>query len=171
MSRLVSLLIVSVVTIASIGCATQLPSNSSITSVVPTSVLKPSPVSSLQITSSPAYKRVVGLIPIDTFSELMPIQIDGAIYANQPFTLTVVTYGSSSCTTPDGATVTITDTVVTITPYDLLPIEVACSADFAEHPRAVKVTFPFSGQSTIRIQGQNFEEQIITFEQTVNVLP
>lgn len=170
MFRCMVLLCVCLIAICSTGCARQ-PASSSSASVSPPTSLVPLPSNTIPTTPSPGSKRVVGLIPTNTFPELIPILIDEPIHANQPFTVTVITYGSSSCITPDGATVAVADTIATITPYDVLPTEGACSADLAEHPRPVELTFSGAGQATIRVQGQDVQAQPTTFETTVSVLP
>ena len=118
-------------------------------------------------------KRVIGLVPIDKFPDLIVIEVPPEVHANQPFTVTVTTYGSSSCTTVDGADVQVTDVVVEITPYDRQPIgdNVVCTADLASHPREVVVTLSTLGHTTIRVVGQNFDGESIVEENIVTVIP
>jgi len=71
-----------------------------------------------------------------------------------PFLVTVNTFGSSSCTIPDGATITIAGLLATITPYDRVPREpTICTGDIAPRPHRVQVTFGVAGPATIRVQG------------------
>ena len=118
-------------------------------------------------------KRVIGLILIDKFPDLIVIDAPPEVHANQPFTVTIATYGSSSCTTVDGADVQVTDVVVEITPYDRQPIgdNVVCTADLASHPREVVVTLSTLGHTTIRVVGQNFDGESIVEENIVTVIP
>jgi len=118
-------------------------------------------------------KRVIGLIPIDKFPDLIVIDVPPEVHANQQFTVTVTTYGSSSCTTVDGADVQVTDAVVEITPYDRQSIgdNVVCTADLAIHPRDVVVTLSTSGRATVRVIGQNFDGEHIAKERIITVVP
>ena len=118
-------------------------------------------------------KRVIGLVPIDKFPDLIVIDVPPEVHANQPFTVTITTYGSSSCTTVDGEDVQVTDVVVEITPYDRQPIgdNVVCTADLASHPRDVVVTLSTLGHATIRVVGQNFDGESIAEERIITVIP
>ncbi|HSM72920.1 MAG TPA: hypothetical protein VK851_15380 [Anaerolineales bacterium] len=118
-------------------------------------------------------ERVVGLIPIDRFPDLVVIDVPLEVQVNKPFTVSVTTYGSSSCTTVDGADVKITDNVAEITPYDRQPIgnDVECTADLALHPRDIIVTLSVPGRATIRVIGQNFDGERITQEHIITVVP
>lgn len=101
------------------------------------------------------------------------IEIDAPVHAGQPITLTVITYGSSSCTEPDGAEVTIRNMEATITPYDRYPRgrDVACTADQMPFPRPVVVAFPEAGDATIRVRVSTGDDKITIYERTVIVLP
>lgn len=114
----------------------------------------------------------MGLIASDRFSELTVIQAPPQVQVNQPFTTTVTTFGSSSCTIIDGADVQVTDVVAVITPYDRQPVgaNVACTADLAQHPRAVQLTFSTPSQATIRVIGQNFDGEQTTNERIITVI-
>lgn len=115
-------------------------------------------------------KQVVGLIPINSFPELEVIRAPGTASVNQPFTLTIITYGSSSCTTIDGAKVEVTGLIATITPFDRVPTgEVVCTADLASHPRTVELTFREPGEALIRVIGQNFDGAQTTKEQRITI--
>lgn len=123
-------------------------------------------------TPQPSTKRVIGLIPVDRFPELTVLDVPPEVRANQPFTITVTTYGSSSCTIIDGADVQVTGVVALITPYDRQPVgNIACTADLALHPRNVPVTLSTAGRTTIRIIGQNFDGKRTTKERIITVAP
>lgn len=119
-----------------------------------------------------ATKQVAGLIPIDRFPELAVIHAPPSVPVNQPITLTVMTYGSSSCTTSDGAAIDVTGLVATITPLDRIPRgSVACTADLASHPRAVQLTFGAPGEATIRVIGRTFDGARTLRETTLTITP
>lgn len=118
-------------------------------------------------------EQVVGSIPNDTpASEVIDAPDNATV--NQPITLTINTYGSSSCTTPDGARVEVNGLTATITPLDRVPrpnSDVACTADLAARPHSVEVTFAEAGDAVIRVVGaggegvQTIKEQRITVTQ------
>jgi hypothetical protein len=70
-----------------------------------------------------------------------------------PFTVTVNTFGSSSCTQPAGATLVVTGLVATITPYDLSSEGGGCTGDIAPRPHRVQLAFGVAGRATIRVLG------------------
>ena len=77
--------------------------------------------------------------------------------AGQAFSATVFTFGSSSCTTPDGADVTVTGLDAEVVPYDRVPAApVACTADFGQHPHPVTLRFDTAGSATLRVRGVGF---------------
>lgn len=117
----------------------------------------------------PQYRRAIG----SGGTGLPVIEIDAPVQAGQPSTLTVITYGSSSCTEPDGAEVTIRGMEATITPYDRYPHgkDVACTADKMTFPRPVVVTFPEAGDATLRVRVRTDNDDITIYERTVIVLP
>jgi hypothetical protein len=123
-------------------------------------------------TTPPTTERVIGLIPTDRFPELTVLHAPPEVRANQPFTITVTTYRSSSCTVIDGAEVQVTGVVASITPYDRQPGgDVGCTADLAHHPRDVQVTLSSAGRATIRVIGQNFDGERTTNERVITVVP
>lgn len=117
-------------------------------------------------------RRVIGLIPTDRVADLEVLRAPESVTVNQPFVVTVITYDSSSCTTPIGARVEVDNLLATITPIDQKPPKsVACSMDLAWHPREVELTFHEVGQATIRVIGQNFDEEPTTNEFFITVTP
>lgn len=116
-------------------------------------------------------EQVVGSIPNDTPASEV-IQAPATAAVNQPITLTINTYGSSSCTTPDGAQVEVDGLTATITPLDRVPrpnSNVACTADLAARPRTVTVTFAEPGEALIRVIGQGFENAQTIKEQRMTI--
>lgn len=115
------------------------------------------------------YRRAIGY----GGAGLSVIEIDAPVHAEQPVILTVITYGSSSCTEPDGAEMTMRGMEATITPYDRYPRErdVACTADRMPFPRPVVVTFPEAGDATIRVRVRTADDDTMIYERTITVLP
>ena len=96
-------------------------------------------------------KRVIGLIDGDGPAG---VDLPTDIIRGQPFEVTVYTFGSSSCTTPDGAELEIEGMVARITPYDLVPAaDVPCTADMAPFAHPVTLRFDREGVATLRIVG------------------
>lgn len=115
-------------------------------------------------------KRVIGQIPTDRVPELEVLRAPARASVNQPFTVTVITHSSSSCTTSAGAQVEVTHLTATITPLDLKE-EGPCTADLAVHPREVELTFQQAGEATMRVIGQNFDGEPTTTEQLITITP
>ncbi|HEY0735723.1 MAG TPA: hypothetical protein VGD69_12505 [Herpetosiphonaceae bacterium] len=114
-------------------------------------------------------QQVVGSIPNDT-PESEVIKAPATAAVNQTITLTVNTYGSSSCTTPDGARVEVNGLTATITPLDRIPRgDVACTSDLAARPHTVEVTFAEAGEAVIRVIGQGFENAQTVKEQRITI--
>jgi hypothetical protein len=122
------------------------------------------------ILNSGTTNRVVGLIPIDRFPELEVLHVPVEVIANQPFTVTVITHDSSSCTISDGAEVELVGLIATITPMDRKKPG-PCTLDLALHPRDVQLSFSEPGRATIRIVGQNFDGVPTVTEQLITVTP
>ncbi len=119
-----------------------------------------------------ATKRVVGLIPTDSFPELEVIRGPASVSVNQLLSLTVITYGSSSCVSSDGAEIDVAGLTATITPFDRAPRgTVACTADLAPHPRDVHLTFHEPGAATIRVIGRNFDGARTTKDVNITITP
>jgi hypothetical protein len=117
-------------------------------------------------------RRVVGSIPNHPQAELEVIRAPERVAVNQAFAITVITYGSSSCITPEGADVAVTGRVAVVTPYDRVPRgEVACTDDLAPHPRPVRITFAEPGPALIRVVGTALDGAPATHERQITVTP
>lgn len=101
--------------------------------------------------------RVIGQILTDTNTLfLRTIVAPDTVTRNTPFTVTINSFGSSSCTTPDGVTMsTDAATVVRIVPYDRVPRgQEVCTLDFSPRPHPVEIRLPAPGPATIRAVGR-----------------
>lgn len=108
---------------------------------------------------SERWERVVGIIedtaPVaDADPWWSPIQLPEIVQSGVPFTASVITLGSSSCTRADGADVEIAGLVAEITPYDLTARNAVCTSDLARHPRSVTLRFDSPGEAVIRVHGR-----------------
>ncbi len=93
--------------------------------------------------------RVVGIIVSDS---MRPVIIaPDTVQVGVTFTATVNTFGSSSCTDPDGVDLALSASLARIVPYDLVQTAGACTADFASRPHPVTIHFTQQGAATIRV--------------------
>lgn len=107
------------------------------------------------------WERVVGIVEIGG-EQAPPVEAPEAVAAGIPFTATVVTFGSGTCTRPDGAELEITGLEAEITPYDLEyrgPWEkggyaIACTDDLAPYPREISLVFDEPGDAEIVVIGR-----------------
>jgi hypothetical protein len=83
------------------------------------------------------------------------IEAADTVQAGAAFTVTVNTFGSSSCVRAERLDVEVTDLVARLTPYDLVaPATVECTADYGAHPRTAEVTFAERGVGTLEVHGK-----------------
>jgi hypothetical protein len=76
---------------------------------------------------------------------------------NQPFIVTVYTWGSSDCTKPDGVSLALVGEMVRIVPYDIIPIPGhtdVCRDDHAPHAHAFELTLSRAGSAVLRVVGR-----------------
>ncbi|HEY0735724.1 MAG TPA: hypothetical protein VGD69_12510 [Herpetosiphonaceae bacterium] len=114
-------------------------------------------------------KQVVGQIPSDRVPDQV-IRAPATAPVNQRITLTVNTYGSSTCRTAGGANVEVVGLTAIITPFDRLPVgDVMCTDDLRSHPRTVNVRFAEPGEALIRVIGQSFDGRQTVTEQRITI--
>jgi hypothetical protein len=102
----------------------------------------------------PGTRRVVGVVDVGGGSPRSRVAPD-TVAAGAPFTVTVATFGSSSCTRADGAELQVRGLVAEIVPYDREAAgPVACTDDLRPFPRDVAVRFAGPGQGTVRVLGR-----------------
>jgi hypothetical protein len=103
-------------------------------------------------------RRVVGLInPGVTLPGT--IVAPDTVQAGVSFRVTVYSFGSSSCVTPDGVDLTLKPTEARVTPFDRVPADpgTVCTADIAVHPHLVELRFTEPGLARIVAQGDVIE--------------
>jgi len=118
-------------------------------------------------------ERVIGEILTDSTMGpfLKTIIAPDSVNADSNLTITINSFGSSSCTTPDGVEMTATFTMVRVIPYDRVPTGArGCTADFATRPHPVDIQFPSSGVLIIRAVGR-VGPGLDSIEHTVHVRP
>jgi hypothetical protein len=97
-------------------------------------------------------RRIVGLIADPPSAT---IQAPDTVRLREIFRATVNTFGSSSCTTPDGVELTQGSSEARVVPYDRVPVgkDVVCTADLAAIPHSVELQFTEAGAATIIADG------------------
>ena len=126
--------------------------------------------------TEPREGRVVGAI-LPNLDHVPIIEVPDIIRAGEPFTAVINSFGSSSCTTPDGIDLKLRGSEATVTPYDLVPVdgETPCTADFAARPHPVELEFRSEGTARINARGRHVGgtvpgSSIVTVTRTVTVL-
>jgi hypothetical protein len=101
-------------------------------------------------------QRVIGLI--EPSRTTLPVVVAPAeVAAGEEFLVTVNTVGSSGCTTPDGGDVSVTDDLIRLVPYDIVPMpghSDVCREDYAPQRHYFPVTMAHPGAARIRVVGR-----------------
>ena len=124
------------------------------------------------------WERVIGFIFAAPSGAPVIADVPATARAGMPFTVTVNTFGSSTCVRQDGASVAIQGSLAEIIPYDRVPrlgSGAPCTADFSAHPRPVSLQFTTVGPATIRVIGRSVAgtgmEVLDTVEAGASILP
>ena len=118
-------------------------------------------------------ERVIGEILTDSTMGpfLKTIIAPDSVNPDSTLTITINSFGSSSCTTPDGVDTIVTFTMVRVIPWDRVSSGArGCTADFASRPHPVNVQFPASGVLIIRAVGR-VGPALDSIEHTVHIRP
>jgi hypothetical protein len=106
--------------------------------------------------TDPDKQRIIG--QIDAYRTSPPALVAPAeVRMNERFTVTVTTFGSSGCTTPDGGSVVVDGDLVRILPYDIVPMaghNDVCPRDFTPFPRLLPVKLSVPGAVRVRVVGR-----------------
>ena len=101
-------------------------------------------------------ERGIGtILTDDQAGGLGTLVVPDTVAAGVSFTARVTTFGSSSCTQPDGATVRVAGAVAEITPYDRRATGGVCTADIHPFPRDVQLRFASPGPAVVRVRGSH----------------
>lgn len=101
-------------------------------------------------------------------SSIQMLQMPTQARAGTAFEITVTTVGSSSCTRPDGMTVSVSGLVADVTPWDrIAPEGTACTDDLHPFPRTATVRFDVPGAARIRLHGKGD----LVYEASLTVMP
>ncbi|HEU0076169.1 MAG TPA: hypothetical protein VFQ76_00890 [Longimicrobiaceae bacterium] len=124
--------------------------------------------------SDPDSRRVVGVIALDAGAPDPPgaLAAPDTVAAGAPFTVTVTTRGSSSCTRADGAELELRGLLAEIVPYDRDGTRLrACTDDLHAFPRDVTVRFAAPGRAVVRVRGRDLRGGPAVVEAGVVVRP
>lgn len=101
------------------------------------------------------WKVVVGRIS-PSLSSVQAARAPATARVGVPFTVTVTTVGSGSCTRAAGARVSrVNARFVVVEPLDR-ERDGTCTDDLASYPRDVRVTFEEAGDAVVRVSGRAF---------------
>ena len=103
--------------------------------------------------------RVVGIINTGGPGPTA-IEAPDTVRVGAAFDAIINSFGSSSCTTPDGVKLTLGPTQARVIPFDRVPADtgVPCTADIAPIPHPVELRFTELGTATIVAEGMTYRE-------------
>jgi hypothetical protein len=140
------------------------------------------PVAALSATlacgaTEPSDQRVVGVILAGSGMASV-INAPDTVRARERFVAVINTFGSSSCTTPDGVDLQQAASEVVVIPYDRVPADSAasCTRDMAPRAHPVQVRFTDPGLGRIVVHGRLINgtvpgPSLVSVTKTVVVLP
>ena len=121
-------------------------------------------------TDADGWSRVVGTI-MPEMSSVQMLQVPPTVTAGVPFSITVSTMGSSTCTRAAGMEASLNGLTLDVTPYDSVPTTpIPCTRDLRSFPRSLTHTFNSAGTAMIRVHGKQGDRPI-TYEAQVTVRP
>jgi hypothetical protein len=127
--------------------------------------------------TEPSDQRVVGVILAGSGMASV-INAPDTVRARERFGAVINTFGSSSCTTPDGVDLQQAASEVVVTPYDRVPADSAasCTRDMAPRPHPVQIRFTDPGLGRIVVRGRLINgtvpgPSLVSVTKTVVVLP
>jgi hypothetical protein len=92
-----------------------------------------------------------------------------------PFTVTISTFGSGSCTRPSATRVVMGAALAELSVWDVQRVGVPCTDDLRTFPRDIPVTFTGVGVATVRVRGRALarggagEDSVVVIEKAVVV--
>ena len=103
--------------------------------------------------------RVVGIISTGGPGPVV-IEAPDTVRLGAAFGAIVNSFGSSSCTTPDGVKLTLEPAQARVIPFDRVPADdgVACTADISPRPHPIELRFTELGTAAIVAEGMTIRE-------------
>lgn len=115
------------------------------------------------------WSRGLGLVQDGTppFTSLIAPDV---VHRGEAFQITASTFGSSSCTRPDGYELSVTALGAEIKLYDWgAPVGAVCTADLGTFPRTITLQFEQPGSATITVIGRGYDRQLEQVQRVVVV--
>jgi hypothetical protein len=123
--------------------------------------------------SGPTTERSIGVIQPGFPVEV--ILAPDTVAVSSRFGATVNTFGSSTCTIPDGIELILTENSAFVTPYDRRPTgQAICTGDIAPRPHPVELQFTLAGVATIVVIGYRLTDYgavLTSVERSIVVRP
>ncbi|MEO8448840.1 MAG: hypothetical protein ABI647_03560 [Gemmatimonadota bacterium] len=117
------------------------------------------------------WTRALGLVDEGT-PPFTGLTAPDTVRARRQFEITVRTFGSSSCTRPDGYDLVAAPLRAEVRPYDLTaPLGSVCTEDYGAFPRTVPIRFEAAGIAEIVVEGHGFDGASRQVRKAVTVLP
>jgi hypothetical protein len=117
------------------------------------------------LTGSDPSQRQPGVIS-SRYLRANPVTAPESVQAGVPFDVVITTLGFSGCWQAGGAHTETAGQVATLTPFDYVRTQSACTAMLAELSRTVSVRFDEPGSALLRVEGRA-EQPDGSFEPTV----
>jgi hypothetical protein len=109
-------------------------------------------------TATEPTRRVVGLIYVGESAPPTIIAPD-TVRVGEVFSAIVNSFGSSSCTIPDGVDLTLGSSEAIIRPYDRVPnVKTICTLDLSPRPHPVELSFSLEGVANIVAVGEVIDD-------------
>ena len=92
-----------------------------------------------------------------------------------PFTVSVTTFGSGSCTRPSATLASVGPALADLSVWDLQRVGVECTDDLSPFPRDISLKFTGVGVATIRVRGRALvrtvagQDSVVVIEKSVVV--
>lgn len=118
---------------------------------------------------------VPGVIATGSGFPVRVLAAPDTVTAGVPFTVTVTTFGSGSCTRPSPTLATVGPALADLSVWDLQRVGVPCTDDLRSFPRDVSLTFTGTGVATIRVRGRSLartaagQDSVVVIERPVVV--
>lgn len=105
-------------------------------------------------------------------SSVQAIASPPSVRAGETFTVTINTYGSSSCTRPNGHRLRVSGRTADITALDWeAPDDTPCTRDLRYFPHQIPLRFERAGDATLRVRARDPRGDEATYDVVVRVNP
>jgi hypothetical protein len=121
--------------------------------------------------TSADWERRIGVVE-PALSSIQMLKLPPEVRVGEPFTVTVRTLGSSSCTRAAGMDVASEGLSVELTPYDEYARNpAACTDDLHAFEHTARVTVAVAGQARVRLHARALTGEALRYDAAVTVRP